>query len=827
VSAVLSTLSGDVRFALRGLAKHRTFTATAVLSLSLGIGVNTGIFTVLRALLLQPLPYPHADRLVILWNASPGLNITQDWFSTAQYFDIKDSATAFDEVAVAIGANYNLAGDGVEPERIGCIRTSSNLLPLLGGGLVAGRLFEPDDDVPGRAGTAILSHGTWTRRYGGDPAVIGRTIRLNDQPYQIVGVLNGGFALPRDVMPTLGVAEAGEIFLPLPLSPAARTTRTAEDYNIIARLKPGVSVNTARKEMDVLTARLRTDFPDVYPPNGGLTFDVVPLLEQVVGSLRRPLWILLGAVGFVLLIACANVANLMLARALARQNEFAVRIALGASRGRIAVQLLAESVALAALGACGGLLLAAAAVGGLRSLQPANLPRLSDISIDGAVLAFTIGVSLVTAILFGLAPALGAGRLGVSGAMNTSARGSTAAGGFGTKRLNYRFALVVGELSLSLVLLVGAGLLIRSFAKLQNVAPGFDRRGVLSFELMMAGRRYTDPQAVRNAYQRLWTELDRLPGVVASGGVTSLPLSGFFAWGPITIEGRTPPAGEKFINADQRVVSGRYFEAMGIPLERGRLFDAGDTADKPRVAIVDARMAEEFWPGGDPIGKRIRNGDIRSTAPWITIVGVVGRVKQYALDSDSRIAFYVPQLQGTGRSLYVVVKSRADPAALTQAAAQAVRAIDPDLPIYHVQTVDAIVRRSMSVQQFATLLLTLFAATALVLALIGISGVMSYLVSRSARDLGIRMALGATHHMIVTWVLRHAVVVTLAGIALGLGVAALLARVMRGLVFGVEPTDAATFAAVTLLLVSAALVASYLPARRATRIDPLTSLRAE
>jgi predicted permease len=827
VSAVLSTLYGDVRFALRGLAKHRTFTATAVLSLSLGIGVNTGIFTVLRALLLQPLPYAHADRLVILWNTSPGLNITQDWFSTAQYFDIKDSATAFDEVAVAIGANYNLAGDGVEPERIGCIRTSSNLLPLLGGGLVAGRLFERDDDVPGRAGTAILSHGTWTRRYGGDPAVIGRTIRLNDQPYQIVGVLKAGFAVPRDVMPTLGVAEAGEIFLPLPLSPAARTTRTAEDYNIIARLKPGVSVDAASKEMDVLTARLRTDFPDVYPPNGGLTFDVVPLLDQVVGSVRRPLWILLGAVGFVLLIACANVANLMLARALARQNEFAVRIALGASRGRIAVQLLAESVALAALGACGGLLLAAAAVGGLRSLQPANVPRLPDIAIDGAVLAFTIGVSLVTAILFGLAPALGAGRLGASGALNASARGSTAAGGFGAKRLNYRFALVVGELSLSLVLLVGAGLLIRSFAKLQNVAPGFDRRGVLSFELMMAGRRYTDPQAVRNAYQRLWTELDRLPGVVASGGVTSLPLSGFFAWGPITIEGRTPPAGEKFINADQRVVSGRYFEAMGIPLERGRLFDAGDTADKPRVAIVDARMAEEFWPGGDPIGKRIRNGDIRSTAPWITIVGVVGRVKQYALDSDSRIAFYVPQSQGTGRSLYVVVKSRADPAALTQAAAQAVRAIDPDLPVYHVQTVDAIVQRSMSVQQFATLLLTLFAATALVLALIGISGVMSYLVSRSARDLGIRMALGATHRMIVTWVLRHAVVVTLAGIALGLGVAALLARVMRGLVFGVEPTDAATFVAVTLLLVSAALVASYLPARRATRIDPLTSLRAE
>ena len=573
-------------------------------------------------------------------------------------------------------------------------------------------------------------------------------------------------------MPTLGVVESGEIFLPLPLSAAARTTRTAEDYNILAKLRRGVSVQAAQEDLDVITARLRADLPDVYPPNGGLTFGVVPLLDQVVGSVRRPLWILLGAVGCVLLIACANVANLMLARALERQNEFAVRIALGASRGRIAVQLLSESVALAALGAFGGLLIAAAAVQGLHALQPANLPRLPDIAIDGVVLAFTTAITLATAILFGLAPALGAGRVGVAGSLSTASRGSTTTGGFGARRLTHRFALVVLELSLSLVLLVGAGLLIRSFAKLQNVAPGFDRQGVLTFELMMAGRQYTEPQAVRNAYQRLWTELDRLPGVVASGGVTSLPLSGFFAWGPITIEGRTPPAGEKFINADQRVVSGRYFEAMGIALRRGRFFDPADTPDKPRVAIIDERMAEEFWPNADPIGKRIRNGDARATTPWITIVGVVGRVKQYALDSDSRIAFYVPQSQGVGRSLYVVVKGRTDSAALTPAAIQAVRAVDPNLPVYHVRPLEELVQRSMSVQRFATLLLTLFAGTALVLALVGISGVMSYLVSRSARDLGIRMALGATQRMILTWVLRHAIVVTLAGTAIGLGAAA-------------------------------------------------------
>jgi len=818
-------VTADLRFALRGLVKHRAFAATAILSLSLGIGANTGIFTVLRALLLAPLPYKDANRLVILWNRSPGLNIAEDWFSTAQYFDIKHAATSFEDVAIAIGANYNLAGDGAAPERIGCIRISSNLLPLLGAGMAAGRLFEPEEDVPGRTGTAILSYGTWTRRYGRDPAAIGRTIRLNDQLYQIVGVLNARFSLPREVMPTLGVIESGDIFLPLPLSAAAWTTRTSEDYNILAKLKAGVSVTSAQEDMDVITARLRRDFPEVYPPNGGLTFGVVPLLDQVVGAVRRPLWILLGAVGCVLLIACANVANLSLARALERENEFALRIALGASRGRIAVQLLTESIALATLGAGGGLVVAAVAIQGLQALQPANLPRLPDIALDGAVLAFTIAIALATAVVFGLAPALGAGRVGVAGSLGAAGRGSTAVGGFGAGRLTHRFALVAVELSLSLVLLVGAGLLIRSFAKLQNVDPGFDRRGVLSFELMMAGRQYADAQAVRTSYQRLWTELDRLPGVVASGGVTSLPLSGFFAWGPIAIEGRTPPAGEKFINADQRVVSGRYFEAMGIPIRRGRFFDPTDTADTPRVAIIDERMAEEFWSGADPIGKRIRNGDAQSTSPWITIVGVVGRVKQYALDSDSRIAFYVPQSQGVGRSLYVVVKSRMDSAALAPAAIQAVRTVDPNLPVYRTQTLDALVQRSMSVQRSATLLLTLFAATALILALVGISGVISYLVSRSARDLGIRLALGATERMIVAWVLRHAVVVTLAGTTIGLGAAAVLARVMRGLVFGVEPTDALTFASVTLLLVAAALAGSYLPARRAARTDPLTSLR--
>jgi predicted permease len=374
------------------------------------------------------------------------------------------------------------------------------------------------------------------------------------------------------------------------------------------------------------------------------------------------------------------------------------------------------------------------------------------------------------------------------------------------------------------VLLIGAGLLIRSFVRIQNIEPGFDRRGVLTFELMMAGRQYNSPPAVRNAYKRLWEEIDRLPGVQASGGITSLPLSGFFAWGPIAIEGRIPPAGERFINADQRIVSGRYFETMKIPLLRGRLFDEADSVDTPRVIVIDERMANEFWPGQDPLGKRLRSGDL-TRGPWLTIVGVVGRVKQYALDTDSRIAFYVPQSQAVGRSLFVVVRSAVDPAALTPAVAQAVHRIDPSLPIYRASTLEGVVARSMAQQRFTTGLLTLFAVSALALGLTGVYGMMACFVAQAARDLGVRMALGASPWMIRWWVLRRAAVVTVAGVAAGLVTAIVVSRSMRGIMSGIDEIDVASCASMAAILVVAALAASYLPARRASRIDPVASMR--
>ncbi len=648
----------DLRHAIAALVRTPGFTIAAVLSLAIGVGVNTSIYSVASALLLHPLPYADAERLTILWNRSPGLGITEDWFSTAQYFDIRQHSTSFEHVAIAIGGNYNLTGDGAEPERVGTIRVSSGLLPMMGAQPVLGRLFAPEEDHPGVAGTAILSHGTWMRRYGGDPQIIGRTLILNGQPYQVVGVLPATFTIPREVLPTLGGAENSEILVPLPLAANAATIRTAEDYNIVGKLKPGVSVETAQAELDALTARLRRDYPEVYPPNSGLTFSVVPLQEQVVGDVRRSLLVLMGAVGLVLLIACANVANLLLSRGVGRQKEIAVRAALGASRRRIIGQLLVESMVLAVLGAGVAVLLAYWSLEWIRALGASSVPRIDEIAINGEVLLFTLAISIGAGVLFGLAPAFRLSRVDLQGTLKDAGRGSAAAHSLWAAGSNLRSLLVVSELALSVVLLIGAGLLIRSFARVQDVAPGFNPSSVLTLELTMTGRRYNDASAILEAYRQLWERLKALPGVMASGGVTSLPLSQMFAWGPITVEGRIPPAGEEFINADLRMVGGDYFRTLEIPLIKGRLFDERDTSDGPRVTIIDDRMARDLWPGEDPVGKRLRTGGSSSTTPWITVIGVVGAVKQYTLEGDSRIAMYLADTQYPRRAMNLVLRVR-------------------------------------------------------------------------------------------------------------------------------------------------------------------------
>jgi len=818
----------DLRYAWRSFGANPGFTVAAVLSLAIGIGANTAIFSAASALLLRPLPYQDASRLTILWNRSPGLGIAEDWFSTAQYFDIKDGHQGFEQLAIAIGSNANLTGDG-EPERIGAVRVSSNLLPMLGARPALGRLFVSEEDKAGAAGVAVLNHGTWMRRYGGDRAVLGRSLTLNGQTYRIVGVLPASFSLPREVMPTLGGAEESEILLPLPLAAGAVTARNREDYNILGKLKPDVTLQQAQAEMDGITARLRREHPDFYPANGGLTFGIVPLQEQVVGDVRRSLLILVASVGFVLLIACANVANLQLSRALARQKEIAVRAALGAGRGRLVRQLVTESVLLALAGGLLGLVFAQISIAGIQTLGAKSVPRLHEIVIHGGVLIFTLTVSLLSGLLFGLAPALRVVRLDLHDNLKDSGRGAAGASALWARGPNLRRLLVMSELALSVMLLIAAGLLIRSFVRLQQVPPGFNPSHTLTLELTLNGRRYSDERVALDTYRDLWTRLGRVPGVQAAGGVSALPLSQMFSWGPITVEGRPQQPGEAFINVDQRIAAGDYFRAMEIPLLKGRLFTSEDTRTRPRVVVIDEAMAQQLWPNEDPLGKRIRFGgiDANAAAPWLAVVGVVGSIKQYTLDGDSRIALYLANEQSPSRTMNVVLRTSGDPTALTSAVRQALRAIDPDLPIYKVRTMADRVAESLARRRFAMLLLTLFAAIALGLSTIGIYGVIGYLVAQGTRELGIRMALGCTPQGVLRLVVRHGMGIAFAGVAAGIAGAFALTRFMGSLLFGVKASDPLTFTFVPVLLAAAALIASYIPGRRASRIDPMISLRRD
>jgi predicted permease len=817
----------DVRHAVRALRARPGFALSVVLSLALGIGANAAVFSVASALLLRPLPYPDAERLVILWNRSPGLGIAEDWFSTAQYFDIRQSRAGFDELAIAIGANLNLTGDGA-PERVGTLRASANLLPLFGAKAVLGRLLSPQDALPGAPGRAVLSHATFVRRFGGDPAAVGRTLRLNGEPYEVVGVLQPGFDVPREVMPTLGGAEHAEIVVPLPLGADAASARNREDYNVVGRLAPGVPLAAAQAALDRVTAGLRRDYPAFYPPNGRLTFSIVPLREQVVGGVRAALLVLSAAVALVLLVAGVNVANLLLARAAARSRDVAVRAALGASRARLVGEQLVESLLLALAGGVLGLALCGLGVRALVALGSASVPRLGEVRVGPEVLLFTLVVALLAGLAFGLGPAWRLARADVSARLIEGRRGSSAGGGLLSRRDGPRRLLVAGELALSVVLLVAAGLLLRSFARVQQVAPGFNPRDVLTFELTLAGPRYSEAGAVLETYRELWRRFASVPGVSAVGGVSALPLSQMMAWGPITVEGRAPAPGEPFVNADIRVVAGDYFRAMEIPLVAGRLFDERDTRDKPRVVVVDDALASELWPGQSALGKRLRSGGIDAEgAPWLTVVGVVGRIKQDRLDAGSRIALYYPHTQFPARALNLTVRSRTSVASLAAAVRRELRAVDPDLPLYGLRTMSERVAGSLARRRFAMLLLASFAGLALVLGTLGTYGVLSYQVSQGRRELGIRLALGASPRRLLGFVLGEGLRLAAAGVALGLLAALALTRLMRALLFETAATDPVTFVCVPTSLLLAALVACYLPARRAAAVDPVASLRSD
>lgn len=807
----------DVRYALRMLRKNLMLTLVILASLAIGIGANSAIFSVVDALLLRPLPYPHPDRLAAVWLHSPGIGILRDWPSPGQYIDIQNQNHSFDGMAIAQSRTSTLTGRE-QPERVDVLSTQSSLLAMFGAKPLLGRTLLPEEDTPGKAPVAVLSYGIWQRLFSSDPSIVGRTIMLNGKPFTVVGVLRRSFMLNAEVMPSEGPMDKVDIFLPLPLGPDAAQRRGDENYNIVVRLKPGVSVQQAQADIDIIAGGIRVK--DKRDASFGM--DVVGLQKQVVGDVRRSLLVLLGSVSLVLLIACANVANLLLARAAGREKEVAIRTALGAGTLRLARQLLTESILLGLLGGAAGLMVARASLLVVRTMNPGNIPRLDEIGINGAVLAFTFGLSLATGILFGLAPAWRAIKLDPNSSLKAGGRSGQSDGGLYLKRHRVRGLLVASELALSLVLLIGAGLLIRSFIRLQSVAPGFTTDKILSMEVGVSDPKYRDGKLLAGFYQQVETRVAHLPGVVAEGGVSALPLTGTVGWGGIHVEGYNPPPGQE-LQVDQRTASTDYFRTMQIPLVSGRFFSDQDDLESPQVAIIDQKFARRFWPNNDAVGKHLWFDPKKP----ITIVGVVGTVKQYGLDTDGKIATYFPLRQDTGRGMFLVARSSSDNPGLSKAVVSEIHAVDPTVVVYGIRTMNDRLYDSLARQRFSSTMLGAFASFALLLAAVGLYGVMSYLVTQSTRDIGILVALGARRENILSLVVRQGMKLTLIGILAGIIGAAALTRVIASLLFGVSSTDAATFLAVPVLLAAVAFAATVIPAWRATSVDPMVALREE
>jgi len=810
----------DLRYALRMLRKNSLLAAVIVASLAIGIGANSAIFSVVDALLLRPLPYPHPDRLAAVWLHSPAIGILRDWPSPGQYIDIQNENHSFEQMALAQSRPFVLTGRE-QPERLFGVRTQSSLLEMLGAKPLLGRLLLPEEDKPGKPDVAVLSERVWRRLFNSDPGVVGKTIVLNGNPFIVAGVLQRGFMLNAEVMPSETPMDKMDIFAPLPLGADAVKNRRDENYNIMVRLKPGVSVQKAQADIEVIASHIREK--DKRDASFGM--HVMGLQEQVVGDVRRALLVLLGSVGLVLLIACANVANLLLTRAAGREKEVAIRTALGAGWQQLARQLLTESVLLGLLGGAAGLLVAQLSIYMVRAMNPGNIPRLEDIAINSAVLMFTFGVSLATGILFGVAPLWRAIRVDLNTSLKAGGRSGQSDGGLYVRRHGLRGLLVVSELTLSLMLLIGAGLLIRSFVRLQSVPPGFTTDHVLTMEVAAAGRVYQNDKndkPIVNFYREIESRVAHLPGVVAEGVVSTLPLTGEVGWGGINVEGYTPPPGQE-LQVDIRVAGTDYFRTMEIPLRKGRYFTEDDNADKPQAVIIDEKFAQRFWPDSNPIGKHLWFDPKKP----ITIVGVVGVVKQYGLETDGKIVTYFPQQQQPGSRMFLAVRTSSEAAGLSSAVVSQVHAVDPDVAVYGIRTMQERLHDSLARQRFSSTMLGLFAVFALLLAAVGLYGVMSHLVTQSTHDIGVLVALGARPGNIIKLVVRQGMQLAGVGIAAGVVGAAALTHVMTSLLFGVSTTDAFTFGTVPALLAAVAFAATVIPAWRATRVDPIVALREE
>lgn len=825
----MANLWQDLRHSVRILFKNPGFTLIVIVTLALGIGANTAIFSVVNAVLLRPLPYAESEQLVFLNERR--LKMENIYIAWPNYLDWREQNRVFEHIGVFSRDSYNLTGSG-DPERLQAGQVTSDLFATLRIDALFGRVFSSNEDQPGAAPVVVLSHKLWQRRFGGDPNILNRIITLNDRSYTVIGVMPNGFQFP------------GRVELWVPAGQLSGVDWQNRDNHPglygVARLKDGVTIDQARADMDAIAFGLEKQYPRT---NRDHRVMIKPLFETIVGDVRWVLWVLFAAAGFVLAVACANVANMLLARTAARQREMAIRAVLGASRARLTRQLLTESVMLSLLGSVAGLLLARWTVNLLLTIGANSIPRASEIRLDGRVFAFTIATSVLTGLLFSLAPARWVSRIPLQESIQEAGHNLVA----GKQRT--RDVLVIAEIALALVLLVGAGLLLRSFYKLNNVNPGFDFDHLLSFSLLLPKDKYTSSEQRNDFYSNLSQKLSVLPGVQSVGLSSGLPF-GSSSWRvPFVVEGSPVPSLGEMPLLEACLVSPNYFRTLSIPLRAGRYFTELDNRqhvvghglngiDKKALEaaglyaiIIDEEFARRHWPNEDAVGKRLRLGPIDPGSPVLTVVGVVGRVKMDRLSVESnRVQAYFSYMQfpfPTFPNMTIVIKSQLEPSSLITAARQQVQAIDAHQPIYNIRTMKQVRADSIAPERLNLTLLGLFTALALVLAAVGIYGVVSYAVTQRTREIGIRMALGAHRRDVIRLIVRQGIVLALIGIAIGLAASLALMRLMSSLLFGVSPTDPATFSVISLLLLFIASLACYIPARRATKVDPMVALRSD
>ena len=818
----METFWQDVRYGWRVLQRNPGFAVVAALTLAIGIGANAAIFSAVDAILLRPLPYPDPSRIVLVWNADPNRHLVHGTASAAQFLDWRDMNHVFQELAAFRPSSVTLTGAG-EPEQVWRVHVTGNFFRLLGIKPILGRHFLPEEEQPGHERVALISYGLWERRFGGDPAVIGRPVVIDYQPYQIIGVL------PRDF--SLFAKNPGfDAWVPFAFN-RAQLDRREYGLLVFGRLKRGVRLEQAQAEMEAITATLRKQ----YPESDQKARVHLALFQKDLTSMVRPtLLVFLAAVAFVLLIACANVANLMLARAASRDREIALRAALGARRGRIFRQLLTESVLLAAVGGTLGIIVA---FGGIRFIHAAlpggiqEVPRSSGVQLDGSVLAFTVGLSLLTGIILGLAPALQISRSELSESLKEGSRGSTS----GRRSHVLRSSLIVSEVAVSLLLLVGAGLLVRSFVRLISEDLGFNPSNLLTMQVWLPENRYTSPGEVANFYRQVFDRVDLIPGVKAAGAVDFLPYTHWADYVDFDIAGRAaPPPGDEFTSR-YRVVDPQYLRAMGIRMVSGRDLVPSDGPDAPGIVLANEALVRRYWPNEDPVGKQIRIHVPKTRSPWqpvlrdswLTVVGVAADIREWDWGSDKLPTLYLPYQQAPSRLMSIVIRGNGDPQQVTSDVRRVVAGLDANLPLTGVQMMDELLAEALAQRRLSAVLLAVFATVAVLLAAVGIYGVMAYAVSQRTHEIGIRMALGAAPRDVLRMVVGQGMVLAGMGVGLGLISSALLVRYLRSQLYEVQAMDPATFVGVSVVIAGVAVMSSYFPARRATRVDPLVALRHE